>query len=81
MEIINNTNNGLQMTVQMASGDQLSTLEPNSSRSFSSSDLPPNSTSVQLTPLAVYGVIGSTPSWYYTNINDDQCLTFTVEVT
>ncbi len=81
MEIVNNTNNDLQMTVQMASGYQMSTLEPNTSRSFSSSELPPNTTSVQLTPAAVYGVIGSAPSWYYLNVNDDQCVTFTVEVT
>jgi len=81
MEIVNGTNNGLQMTVQMSSGYQMSTLNAYSSRTFSSSELPPNNTSVQLTPLAVYGIIGSTPSWYYTNISDDQCVTFTVEVT
>ena len=77
MEIVNDTNNSLQMTVQMASNCQSSTPGANSSRSFSPSELPPNSTAVQLTPVAVYGVMGSMPSWYYTNINDDQCLTFT----
>lgn len=81
MEIVNNTNNSLETTVQLATVYQLSTLEPYSSRTYSASELPPNTTSVQLTPAAVYGVIGSAPSWYYLNVNDDQCVTFTVEVT
>lgn len=77
MKIVNNTNNNSQLTVQLASSMLGTTIFANTSQTFNASELPPNSTSVSIWPAAMNdGIHG----WYYTNIDNDQCVTFSVEI-